>query len=88
MSNEVTAVQAKETIKKIHSVWYDGDFLKDPALAIAMHRHMEVLFNFAGIEETLVENNPDKITPTQVEEWSNPEGKCVCNHQGFCKWCG
>ncbi len=36
-----------------------------------MHRHMEVLFNYAGITESLVENNPNEMSP---EEFKNQTG--------------
>ena len=54
-------------IKCIHKQWY-SDWLDDPKMAIKLHRHMGELFNYAGIKETLCENNPDKVTPTDFEK--------------------
>lgn len=55
------------TIKCIHALWYN-DPLSDPERAIALHSHLEVLFNWANITDTLCENNPGEITPDQVKQ--------------------
>lgn len=59
--------QLKATIKCIHKAWYE-DWMATPTSALNMHRHMEILFNFADIEESLVENNPDKVSPEKFKE--------------------
>lgn len=37
-------------------------------IVLKMHRHMEVLFNYAEITDTLVENNPREVSPTEFKE--------------------
>lgn len=62
MNNELKAL-----IRCIHTEWY-GDWMKTPERALKMHQHMSELFNHADIDETLVENNPDKVSPAQFAE--------------------
>jgi len=57
--------ELKAIIKCIHAQWYSGDFLTSKVDAAKMCEHMEYLWNFAGIEDTLVENNPDGVTREQ-----------------------
>lgn len=59
MSNE----QLKELIKNIHHLWYQEDCFQDPSKVIRLHGFMGELFDFAEITSTLVEHNPDKISP-------------------------
>lgn len=64
----MTKEELKATIRCIHELWYGKDsWVTSPAHALKLHRHMEVLFNFAEIESTLVENNPDEISPHQFK---------------------
>jgi hypothetical protein len=65
---ELTPDQVKSIIKCIHKKWYSDDFkLADPSDFLFIHRHLGGLFNYAGITETLVENNPGETTPDEVE---------------------
>jgi hypothetical protein len=61
----ISVEKLKSTIRCIHGFWYRGKFLEDPVEAIKLHSHMEDLFNFAGITETLCENNPDLMSPDE-----------------------
>ncbi len=62
MDSPMTENEIKALIKCVHKLWY-SEWTEDPSLALRLHRHMEALFNYAGIEDTLVENNPDAVTP-------------------------
>lgn len=60
--------EAKQAIRRIHKIWYGNvSWLKSPELALALHRQMETIFNFAGITDTLVQNNPDKMSPSDFK---------------------
>ncbi len=54
--------ELKSLIKCLHEIWYQN-WPENPSLALKLHRHMDELWNYAGITSTLVENNPDKISP-------------------------
>lgn len=62
---EPSLEQAKAIIRCIHSIWYKGDFFTNKGEALNLHQHLSSLFNFAGITDTLCENNPDKVTPEE-----------------------
>lgn len=66
----MTPEQLKQVIRCIHKIWYQTNpsFLRDHRLAMEMHKHMEALFNFADITETLVENNPGKTTMSEFKK--------------------
>lgn len=56
-----------ETIaKNIHAAYYSEDIENVPMSFIRLHRALEELFNYAGIESTLAENNPDKPTVSDL----------------------
>lgn len=59
-------IQLKETITKIHTLWYKGSPLQDPTDLINLHKLLSDLFNYAEITETLSVNNPDKISPSDL----------------------
>lgn len=64
----ITEEEVKATIKCIHKMWYDGTWMSSPEGTINMHRHLAHLFNYAGITETLCENNPDEMSPDEFLE--------------------
>jgi hypothetical protein len=68
----MTSKDAKSIIKCIHRMWYpeDGEptFINDRGTLLNLHQHMSQLFEWAGITETRVENNPDEMTPQQFRE--------------------
>lgn len=59
----MTDDELKEVIRCVHKLWYDEEWTKSPAAGLRLHRHMEVLFNYAGITSTLVANNPEEVSP-------------------------
>ncbi len=63
----------KAIVKCIHEMWYSGAFLEDPAEFSKMHKHLEVLWNAAGIESTLAENNPQEATLAEFEKKTGVE---------------
>lgn len=63
---EKAEAELKSLIRCIHKQWY-SNWLDDPKTAIKLHNHISELFNYAGIEETLCRNNPEKISPTDFE---------------------
>lgn len=64
----MTQEELKEVIKCVHEMYYTGKFLESPEEGLKFHRHMEILFNYANIEDSLVKNNPDKVSPEQFAE--------------------
>ena len=66
--------EVKEVIKCIHRIWYQ-DWLENKILAYELHQHLGELFNYADITETLCENNPGRVTPTEFlqAEFTNPQ---------------
>lgn len=62
--------EIKEIIKCLHKLWYQENphWLDDASLALKVHRHLEALFNYADITDTLVENNPSEVSPTQFKK--------------------
>ena len=62
--------ELKATIRCVHRLWY-ADWQEDPQVALDLHRHLSVLFNYAGIEETLAENNPNEVS---TEEFARMHG--------------
>lgn len=68
MAKELTKEQLNGVIKCLHKIWYEGDFIKNPNDAVALHQHLSVLFNHAGIKGTLVENNPGGLTADEFLE--------------------
>lgn len=64
MTDPKTPEELKNVIKCIHKLWYDDPF-KSREDAYQLHQHLGELFNYAGITETLVKNNPGKTTPEE-----------------------
>jgi len=64
----VTKKELKGVIQCVHKLWYGRKWTESPTKALELHRHMEVLFNFAEIKSTLVENNPRKMSPEKFKE--------------------
>ena len=61
----------KEHIKQLHEIYYRGKFLDDGHEFMKMHHCFEVLFNFAEIENTLVDSQEKiegMITPREFYE--------------------
>ena len=65
----MSEAEVKELIKCVHRIWYQ-DWLDNKILAYELHQHLSALFNYAGITETLCENNPGRKTP---EQWIQEE---------------
>lgn len=63
----MTEAELKALIVCIHRLFYTEDMLDNPETFLEFHRHLEYLFNYAGITSTLTENNPDQISPEQLE---------------------
>lgn len=61
----MTKEELKTTIRNVHKLWYNKNWAKSPTHAMKLHRHMEDLFNFAGITSTLVDKNPDEVSPQE-----------------------
>lgn len=62
------------TIKCLHKIYYEGDFMDNPKDALLLHRHMEILFDFAEIESSLVENNPNEMSPDDFKKITGIDG--------------
>lgn len=62
--------ELKQVIRCIHRIWYADNpaWTESPKMALELLEHMSELFNYAGITETLVENNPDKMSPEDFKE--------------------
>lgn len=60
----ITTEELVQAIRTIHRMYYDGSFLKSPDLAMDFHQSLETLFDFAEIKDTLVENNPNGVSPS------------------------
>lgn len=59
-------------IKCIHRIWYDEhSWIEDPRKTIELHEHLSVLFNYAEITSTLIENNPEEVTVDMFLEMHN-----------------
>lgn len=59
--------ELKNTIRKLHRVYYCEDVLKSPQRYLEFHGFLQELFNYAEITETLAVNNPDQISTSQLE---------------------
>lgn len=59
--------ELKDAILKMHKLYYNPSMLKDPEIYLEFHRSLQPLFDFAGITSTLSENNPNQVSPEQVE---------------------
>lgn len=46
-----------EVIREIHRIWYDREITKDAASALKLHEQLEYLFDYAGIDVTLVDED-------------------------------
>ena len=57
--------ELRRAIKTVHTMYYDGTFLQNPVKAVRWHRALEVLFNHALLEQTLVDNNPNEVSPDE-----------------------
>ena len=54
--------ECREVIKCIHTLWYaNPSWLESEDSLMKMHHHLEYLFNYAGIESTLIINNTIEI---------------------------
>lgn len=59
--------ELRKIISDFNRIWY-SPWTKDPAMALQLHRKLEELFNWAEIEDTLIENNPDGMTPSEFKD--------------------
>lgn len=59
--------ELKALIKKLHRVYYCEDVLENPQRYLEFHGFLQELFNYAGITDTLVSNNPNEVSPEMVE---------------------
>lgn len=59
--------ELKAVIRCVHRLFYTDDILENPKVFLEFHRHLQELFNYAGITSTLVKNNPGEMSPEQVE---------------------
>lgn len=71
---KISEEEVKGLIKCIHKIWY-SDWLDNLESRIKLHQHLGELFNYAGITETLCENNPEETTPEQVLEFIKSQDK-------------
>lgn len=62
--NELARI--KNIIKYVHAAYYANDVLENPKQFLTLHEYLQELFNFAGIESTLVSKNPGELSPEQV----------------------
>jgi len=53
--------EVKELIKALHKAYYVDEMT--PKEFMTFHAALEDLFNYAGIENSLVENNPGEVSP-------------------------
>ncbi len=60
---EMTHEQLKKVIRCVHKGYYTGDFLESRESFMMLHSHLSILFNYAGITETLCKNNPKEMRP-------------------------
>lgn len=65
--NKVTKKELIEAIQRLHTIYYEGRPFQNPHDALEMHKELAWLFNYAGIESTLVRNNPQEVTPDEFE---------------------
>lgn len=66
MSSSEDEAELKQAIRDFHDIWYQ-DWLNNPTLILKLHRKLELLFNYAGIESTLVERNPGECSPSEYK---------------------
>lgn len=59
--------ELKNTIRKLHRVYYCEDVLKNPQRYLEFHGFLQELFNYAEITDTLTSNNPNEVSPEMVE---------------------
>ncbi len=65
---KMTKQELKAIIRCIHRIYYEQDIMNNPLDALEFHKHLSVLFDFAGITSSLSENNPDKMSPEAFEQ--------------------
>ncbi len=71
--SDISIEQVKHAIRVVHEIWYQDAWMTDPRLIMKLHRGMETLFNFAEITTTLVESNPDEVSPTDFARMTGIE---------------
>jgi hypothetical protein len=59
--------ELKKVIRCLHALYYNGTMLQDASIFLKFHRHLQELFNYAEITDTLVSNNPDEVSPEMVD---------------------
>lgn len=66
----MTQQELKEIIKKIHALWYNerNGIFENERIFIRFHEYLSELFNFAGIESSHVENNPNEVSPDDFKK--------------------
>lgn len=57
----------KPLVECIHRQYYGHDLTNNADQYIIFHEHLSQLFNLVGITSTLVENNPNEVSPEQFK---------------------
>lgn len=69
----MTKEELKAVIRCLHRIYYQGDILHNQDDFLVFHQHLQELFNYAEITDTLVENNPDQCSPEQFEQMTRKQ---------------
>lgn len=68
MINEDEINEVKEAIKELHKMYYAGNPFDNPITGLAFHENLEILFNWVGLTESLIKNNPGERSSDELRK--------------------